>query len=47
MVDDKRERIPGLCSRETEGPSTMLFSLEGGHTKVLPSEEERRDLQWT
>ena len=30
MADDQRERIPGLYSRETEGPTTMLFSLEGG-----------------
>ena len=48
MVDDERERIPGLCSVETEGPSTMLFSLEllkVGTWKVLSSEEERTDLE--
>ena len=33
MTEDTRERIPGLCSRETEGPSTMLFCLEGGDAK--------------
>ena len=34
MADDERGRIPGLCSVETEGPSTMLFSLvEGGDTE--------------
>ena len=33
MAEDVRERISGLCSRETEGLSTMLFSLEGGDAK--------------
>ena len=33
MADDESETVPGLCSRETEGPTTMLFSLEGGDTK--------------
>ena len=33
MADDEREIIQGLCSRETEGPTTILFSLEGGDTK--------------
>ena len=27
------ERISGLYSRKTEGPTTMLFSLEGGDAK--------------
>ena len=32
MADDweLREIIPGLCSRETDGPTTMLCSLQGG-----------------
>ena len=33
MEEDERERIPGLHSTETEGPTTMLFSLEGGDVK--------------
>ena len=41
MTESKRERIPGLYSRKTEGPTIMLFSSEGGD---VSSEEERR---WT
>ena len=33
MTESKRERIPGLYSRKTEGPITMLFSFEGGDAK--------------
>ena len=33
MADDERERSPGLCSRETDGPTTMQFTLEGVDTK--------------
>ena len=34
MTESKRERIPGLYSRKTEGPiATMLFSFEGGDAK--------------
>ena len=33
MTESKRERIPGLYSRKTEGPTTMLFSSEGGDVK--------------
>ena len=33
MADSKRERIPGLYSRKTEGPTTMLFSFEGADAK--------------
>ncbi|WP_419628872.1 hypothetical protein, partial [Thiolapillus sp.] len=33
MTERKRERIPGLYSRKTEGPTTMLFSFEGGDAK--------------
>ena len=33
MTESKRERIPGLCSRKTEGMTTMLFSFEGGDAK--------------
>ena len=30
MTESERERIPGLYSRETEVPTNMLFSFEGG-----------------
>ena len=33
MMDSKRERIPDLYSRKTEGLTTMLFSFEGGDAK--------------
>ena len=33
MTESKRERIPGLYSRKTEGPTTMLLSFEGGDAK--------------
>ena len=33
MTESERERIPGLYSRKTEGPTTMLFSFKGGDTK--------------
>ena len=32
-MDSKRERIPDLYSRKTEGLTTMLFSFEGGDAK--------------
>ena len=32
-MDSKRERIPDLYSRKTEGPTTMLLSFEGGDAK--------------
>ena len=33
MTESKRERIPCLHGRKTEGPTTMLFSFEGGDEK--------------
>ena len=33
MTESKRENIPGLYSRKTEGPTTMLFSFESGDAK--------------
>ena len=33
VSDDGREIIPGLYSRETEGATTLLFSLEVGDAK--------------
>ena len=30
MTENKRDRIPSLFSRKTEGPTTMLFSFESG-----------------
>ena len=30
---EQRELIPGLYSRKTEGPTTMLLSFEGGDAK--------------
>ena len=33
MTESKRERIPGLYSRRTEGTSTILFSFAGGDGK--------------
>ena len=49
MTESERKRIPDLCSREAKGTTTMLFSFEGGNakSKVLPSEEERRNLEGT
>ena len=42
MTESKRERIPGLYSRKTEGPTTMLFSFKMGMRKVLSSSSEKR-----
>ena len=33
VTESKRERIADLCSRGTEGTTTMLFSFEGGDAK--------------
>ena len=33
MTESERERSPGLYSRKTEGPTTMLLSFEGGDAK--------------
>ena len=48
MMEGKRERIPGLYSRETEGLTTMLFSFEVGDAKLAISLlEECGDLEGT
>ena len=33
MTESKRERIPGLYSRKTESPTSILFSFKGGDAK--------------
>ena len=33
MTESKWERFPGLYSRETEGPTTMLFSFDSWDAK--------------
>ena len=43
MTESKRERIQGLYSRKTEGPTTMLFSFEGGDAEgsIIGRREQR------
>ena len=44
MADDERERIPGLCSRETDA----VFSWRWGYERFCHwLEEERRGLEGT
>ena len=33
MTENESERIPGMYSRETDDPTTMLSSFEGGDAK--------------
>ena len=48
MTESERERIPGLYSRRTEGPTTMLLSFQGRDTKSSTigrsAQSSRRDI---
>ena len=41
MTKGKREIIPNMCSRETQGTTTMLFSFEGEDAKSSIAQELR------